>query len=377
MTTPCVLVLNAGSSSIKAALIGADDQSALQPLWQGQRDWQAPAPGSGEATLQQGVRTCLEPWLSEAIEPWLPALTLVAHRVVHGGEHLHQARCIDADVRRAIADAAALAPLHNAIALAVIDWAEAWLAARRSHLSQWACFDTAFHSSLDAAHYSYAIPEAWRARGLRRYGFHGINHQHVAETVAAALPDAERVISAHLGAGCSLCAVHTGRSVATTMGMTPLEGLVMGSRSGSLDPGLLLHLLEQGMSALELGQDLNHHSGLLGLSGLSADMRALRRAAAAGHAGAALAIEVFTERLLEGFGAMAAVLRGVDVIALSGGIGQNDRALLHTLQQELRWLGPFRLLQVPANEEGQIARQCLAALGSANIGSASNGNAIQ
>lgn len=363
MASACVLVLNAGSSSIKAAVIASDGPSALQPLWQGQRDWQAPAPGNGDAALLHGVTACLEPWLSEAIEPWLPALTLVAHRVVHGGERFHRATRIDSEVRRAIADAATLAPLHNAIALAVIDWVETWLARRRPNLSQWACFDTGFHSSLDEAHYSYAIPEALRARGLRRYGFHGINHQHVAETVAATLPDAERVISAHLGAGCSLCAVHRGRSVATTMGMTPLEGLVMGSRSGSLDPGLLLHLLEAGMSPLELGQTLNHHSGLLGLSGLSADMRALRRAAADGHAGAALAIDVFTERLLEGLGAMAAVLRGVEVIALSGGIGQNDHQLLHTLQQELHWLGRFRLLQVPADEEGQIARQCLAEQG--------------
>lgn len=359
MPSTNVLVLNAGSSSIKAAVIATDGDGPLQPIWQSQRDWQLPPPGRSGGELEHAVAACLGPWLGDAIEPWRATLCLVAHRVVHGGERLHRATLIDADVRGAIADAAALAPLHNAIALAVIDWVEAWLVPRRGELQQWACFDTGFHSSLPAAQYSYAIPEAWRAGGLRRYGFHGINHQHIAETVVVAVPEAERIISAHLGAGCSLCAVHHGRSVATTMGMTPLEGLVMATRSGSVDPGLLLHLLQQGMDAAELSDALNHHSGLLALSGHSSDMRELRRAAATGHSGARLAIDVFTARLLEGIGAMAAVLQGVDVLALTGGIGQNDEQLARTLHEALQWLGPFRLLQIPADEEGQIARQCL------------------
>jgi len=192
----------------------------------------------------------------------------------------------------------------------------------------------------------------------------------VAETVAAiaceegasdAQLSQQRLISCHLGAGCSLCAIHGGRSMATTMGLTPLEGLVMATRSGSVDPGLLLHQLQQGVSAAELSETLQRRSGLLGLSGLSADMRELRQAAADGHGGAQLAIDVFTARLLEGLGAMAAVLQGVDVIALSGGIGENDETLAQSLHQRLQWLGPFRLLQIPADEEGQIARQCLAA----------------
>jgi len=146
------------------------------------------------------------------------------------------------------------------------------------------------------------------------------------------------------------------------MGFTPLEGLVMATRSGSLDPGLLLHVMEhEGLGPAEVADTLNHHSGLLGLSGLSGDLRALRQAAARGHDGATLAIDVFTQRLLEAIGAMAAVLQGVDVIALTGGIGQNDEVLAHTLHSQLQWLQPFRLLQIPADEEGQIARQCLAA----------------
>ncbi|MEB3275907.1 MAG: acetate kinase [Cyanobacteriota bacterium] len=373
MTTPCVLVLNAGSSSIKAALIAVhhgSDGVSEQRLWHGQRTWQGPPAGGSAVELQLTIDGCLDGWLIEAIEPWLAALCLVGHRVVHGGERFQQATCIDAGVRQAIAEAAALAPLHNALALAVINWVEAWLIPRRPGLRQWACFDTAFHSSIDEIHFSYAIPAAWRARGLRRYGFHGINHQHIADTVTAihreegcsdSTLNQLRLVSAHLGAGCSLCAIAGGRSMGTTMGMTPLDGLVMASRSGSIDPGLLLHLLDEGLTPAELGDALNHRSGLVGLSGLSTDMRELRRAAAEGHSGAELAIAVFTERLLEGIAAMVAVLRGVDVIAVSGGIGENDQQLLHTMQRELSWLGSFRLLQVPANEEGHIARQCLEA----------------
>jgi acetate kinase len=303
------------------------------------------------------------------LAPWRGSLSLVAHRVVHGGERFSRACRIDADVRHGIAAVSELAPLHNGVALAVIDWVETWLGSWQPGLSQWACFDTAFHSTLPAEQHTYALPAAWRSQGLRRFGFHGLNHQHVAETVSQLLGEEGqdpgqlqqlRLISAHLGAGCSLCAISQGRSVATTMGLTPLEGLVMGSRSGSVDPGLLLHLLQrQGLGAAELDHALNHQSGLLGLSELSSDMRQLRQAAAAGHAGSQLAIAVFTARLLEGIGAMAAVLRGVDVIALSGGIGQNDEQLAHDLHQQLQWLGRFRLLQIPADEEGQIARQCL------------------
>jgi acetate kinase len=185
-------------------------------------------------------------------------------------------------------------------------------------------------------------------------------------TVLATDPDPDpvpaagplRLISCHLGAGCSLCAIRAGVSVATTMGYTPLEGLVMASRSGSVDPGVLLALLRRGVTPAELDQALHGASGLLGLSELSGNMQDLRQAAAAGHAGAQLAIEVFQVRLLQGIGAMAASLGGVDVIALSGGIGEHDRELQAGLRRELAWLGPFRLYIVPADEEGVIARSC-------------------
>ena len=364
-----VLVLNAGSSSIKAAVLELGSDGNRTRLWQDQHDWTMPAPEGEHPELIRAVDACLANWLPAALAPWRGSLSLVAHRVVHGGERFNRACPIDADVRRGIAAVSPLAPLHNGVALTVIDWMETWLAPWQPGLSQWACFDTAFHTSLPAEQFTYALPAPWRQQGLRRYGFHGLNHQHVAETVSQLLGeegqdpsqvDGVRLISAHLGAGCSLCAIHQGRSVATTMGLTPLEGLVMGSRSGSVDPGLVLHLLQhQGLGAAELDHALNHRSGLLGLSELSSDMRQLRQAAANGHHGSQLAIAVFTARLLEGIGAMAAVLRGVDVIALSGGIGQNDEQLAHDLHQQLQWLAPFRLLQIPADEEGQMARQCL------------------
>ncbi len=340
-----MLVLNLGSSSLKACVLDAGGHR----LWQEHFPWardQDPALTAG---------------LSEALLPWLDRLALAAHRVVHGGERFTAPSPIDPAVERQLEALIPLAPLHNAPALAVIRWLRRW----RPELPQWACFDTAFHSTLPAEAFTYALPAAWRQRGLRRFGFHGLNHQHVSEVVAArqARPEGLRLISCHLGAGCSLAAIRSGRSIDTTMGFTPLEGLVMASRSGSVDPGLLLHELRRGLSVEELDRTLQQESGLRGLSELSGDMRELRRAATAGHPGAALALAVFRHRLLQGIGAMAASLGGVDVIALSGGIGANDTALEAELVGSLGWLGPFTLLRVPADEEGMIARLCRRSLG--------------
>ncbi|MFM7653691.1 MAG: acetate/propionate family kinase, partial [Vulcanococcus sp.] len=251
-----------------------------------------------------------------------------------------------------------LAPLHNPPALAAIHW----LRQRRPELPQWACFDTAFHAGLAAEAYSYALPASWREGGCRRYGFHGLSHQHLAEVASRhwreqGRRDQPRLISCHLGAGCSLAAVREGRSVDTSMGFTPLEGLVMACRSGSVDPGLLLHLQRRGLSLEELEQGLSQASGLKGLSGLSGDWLELQRAAADGHSGAQLALAVFRHRLLAGIGAMAASLGGVDMIGLTGGIGSHDQALLGDLERALAWLGPVQWLQVDADEEAMIARQ--------------------
>ncbi len=353
-----VLVVNAGSSSIKLVL--CDHQG--RRLWQEQRGWGVTAAPDGAA--ETDLRDLLRQWLGPLLAAADPSPHLVIHRLVHGGSHFTSPTALDAEVLGSLAELVPLAPLHNGPALEVIRWLEDQGQPRG--LAQWACFDTGFHATLGEAAYTYAIPAVWRQQGLRRFGFHGLNHQHVAETVASTEPEVRRLISCHLGAGCSLCAVAiaadgTVRSVDTTMGFTPLEGLVMASRSGSVDPGLLLHLLRQGHSAAELDQALNRKSGLLGLSGLSGDMRDLRQAAAAGHAGAQLAITVFRHRLMQGIGAMAASLGGVDAIALTGGIGEHDQALAAELERELVWLSPLRWLRVPADEEGLMVRQCLAA----------------
>lgn len=352
--SPLTLVINAGSSSLKASLLAPD---GARP-WQEQHGWDPAAPG--------GMAALLEGWLLPAVLPWLTRLERIAHRVVHGGEQFRRPTRLTAPVIASLEAIASLAPLHNGPALQAIRWWAAWLERQDLELCQWACFDTGFHASLPEAARTYAIPASWREQGLRRYGFHGLNHQHVAEVVQARFPAARRLISGHLGAGCSLCAVQlqpgaAPRSVATTMGYTPLEGLVMASRSGSVDPGLLLHQLRQGLSADQLDQALNRQSGLLGLSGLSGDMRELRQAAADGHGGALLALAVFRQRLLEGIAAMAANLGGVEVIALTGGIGEHDDDLRRELEQALAWLQPFSLVRVPADEEGLIARACRAA----------------
>ncbi|MEY3736280.1 MAG: hypothetical protein RLZZ624_1339 [Cyanobacteriota bacterium] len=340
---PLVLVLNAGSSSLKLALIS---RSGERPL-----------------NLSLALEAMAPSALAERLEPWRQRIALVGHRVVHGGERFTAPTRLDGAERDAVLAAlealVPLAPLHNGPALALIRWC-----LQAFPQPQWACFDTAFHSTLPEAARTYALPASWRQQGLRRYGFHGLNHAHVAAVVAAQVTPRQaplRLISAHLGAGCSLAAIRDGRCLDTTMGYTPLDGLVMASRSGSIDPGLILHLLEQGLEPAELAVALNERSGLLGLSGLSGDWRRLGEAAAEGHGGARLALAVFEHRLLQGIGAMAASLGGVDVLALSGGIGANDPALAASLAERLQWLGPLQLLQIPADEEGMIAQLVLKA----------------
>ncbi|CAK6692538.1 acetate kinase [Synechococcus sp. CBW1107] len=361
-----LLVLNAGSSSLKAALFTQDGAC----LWRDQRPWHpgdqdgdAAAAAIGEDSRAVGaLEQVLAGWLPAALEALQVDLLLVAHRVVHGGERFIGPTLLDPEALKALEQLVPLAPLHNGPALRVMGWVGNW----RPQLPQWACFDTAFHCTLPPEASTYALPQAWRTQGLRRFGFHGLSHQHVSETVSRLYADRPRtaaqplrLISCHLGAGCSLCAIRAGRSLDTTMGYTPMEGLVMATRSGSVDPGVLLHLLEQGLSPALLERGLQTESGLLGLSGLSADMRELRVAATAGHEGALLALAVFRHRLLAGIGAMAACLGGVDVIALTGGIGEHDDALLAELEEAVAWLRPVDLLRIAADEEGLIARSCM------------------
>ena len=339
-----LLVLNVGSSSLKAALLEADPTRTV-PLWQIGADREGP--------LQEQ----LDRWLAPRLADWWSRIDAAGHRLVHGGARFTAPTRLEPAVLEALTGLSALAPLHNPPALEAIQW----LGQQRPQLPQWACFDTAFHATLPPEASTYALPGAWRSEGRRRYGFHGLNHQHVSEVAlqrwqAAGRNGQPRLISAHLGAGCSLAAVREGRSIDTTMGFTPLEGLVMASRSGSVDPGLLLQLLRSGVGLDQLEEGLNHRSGLRGLSGLSGDWRELRAAAAGGHAGAQLALAVFLHRLRQEIGAMAASLGGVDQIALSGGVGANDNQLLAELRAELAWLGPVEWHQIPADEEGMMAR---------------------
>ncbi|MCX5950509.1 MAG: acetate kinase [Cyanobacteria bacterium] len=354
------LVLNAGSSSLKARLLAADGQV----LWQGRRD----------GAIDVDAKDLWREWLEPALGPAIESLALVGHRVVHGGDRFVAPTRLTPEVLAELTDLVPLAPLHNGPSLRLM----AALAAWRPQLPQWACFDTAFHRTLPEEARTYALPEAWRQQGLRRFGFHGLNHQHISEVMARHWAAQGRcgplrLISCHLGAGCSLCAIAEGRSVATTMGFTPLDGLVMATRCGAIDPGLVLHQLRAGVDVADLENQLNTQSGLLGLSGWSADMAELRKIVVAGEtatdggrwAGARRAIAVFRHSLLQGIGAMAASLGGVDGIAFSGGIGEHDGALRQEVIERLAWLQPLEVLVVPADEEGLIARLCrqAAALG--------------
>jgi len=356
-----VLVVNAGSSSLKLVLLDGDDQPIM-----------AHELATPRAAIDQGeLRAALDGGLGEA--------DVVGHRIVHGGERFHAAVAIDADVETALRGLVDLAPLHQSKSLAALDAVSSALPG----VPAVACFDTAFHATLPAAAATYALPSAWRERfGIRRYGFHGLSHAWVARRAPVLLGrDGSdlRVVSAHLGAGASLCAIAGGRSIDTTMGFTPLEGLVMATRSGSVDPGLLLWLLEHGpLSERELAHALEHESGLAGLAG-TPDMREVLARADAGDAAALLAREVYLHRLRAAIAAMTAALGGIDALVFTGGVGERSAAVRELAVAGLGFLGlaidsernhgasgdadvsragtPAATLVVLAREDLEIARQ--------------------
>ncbi len=352
-----VLVANAGSSSLKLRLVGADDELA------GSRDLE---PGEDvEAAVAE---------LGEA--------DASGHRVVHGGERFTEPVVIDDEVLAALDGLKALAPLHQPPAL------DAIAAVRRAspELPAVACFDTAFHAGLPPAAATYALPAAWRERWpLRRYGFHGLSHAWAARRAAQLTGGAERIVSCHLGAGASLAAVRDGRSVDTTMGFTPLAGVVMATRAGDVDPGLLLWLLEQGqLSAADVAQALEHDSGLRGLAG-TGDMREVLAAASRGEPDAVLGLDVYVHRLRAGIGAMAAALGGVDALVFTGRVGERAPEVRRQTAAGLGFLGvsledaanaaaagdadvgaagaPARTLVVESREDLEIARAVRVTLG--------------
>jgi len=310
----------------------------------------------------------------------------VGHRVVHGGEELTHSSLIDDELMAVIARNADLAPLHNPPNLAGIAAAQKAM----PNVSHVAVFDTAFLATLPPKAYRYAVPEQWYAEHhVRRYGFHGTSHRYVTLAAAKLLgkaPDDVNLITVHLGNGCSMTAVAAGKAVDHSMGMTPLEGLMMGTRSGDIDPAVALYMISQGLSAQEVDDALNKKSGLLGVSGLGNDMRDLLAAAAGGNDRAQLAVDMFVYRIVKYVGAYHAIVPELDAVVLTGGIGENSRPVRRGICESLAGLGvvadedrnqatirgktgpitsddsPLGVWVVPTNEELMIARDTQAVI---------------
>ena len=317
-----VLAVNAGSSSLKLRLLDADDGV--------EASGDVPAP-HGEAD-QSALRDILKDMGVERADA-------VGHRIVHGGTEFSEPVRIDEEVERRLRALTDLAPLHQPKSLAALDSVTAAL----PDLPRVACFDTAFHARLPAAAATYALPREWRERfQIRRYGFHGLSHAYAsrrAGEVVGKPVEAVRIVTCHLGAGASLAAVRGGVSADTTMGFTPLEGVVMATRSGSVDPGLVLWLQQHaGLSAEQVSDALEHRSGMAGLAG-NADMRAVLNAAASGDAAARLAVDVYVHRLCGAVAAMAAAAGGLDVLVFTGGVGENAPEVRRLAADRLGFLG--------------------------------------
>jgi acetate kinase len=369
-----VFVLNCGSSSIKYQLIDVDDEAVL-------------ASGTVERIGEPGEvahhREGVERILAEVDRS---AIDAVGHRVVQGGDRFEGPTRIDDGVERAIEELSTLAPLHNPANLTGIRAAAAALPG----VPQVAVFDTAFHHTLPPEAYTYAIPADVASRyGIRRYGFHGTSHKYVSERAAEFLDrplDGMRTIVLHLGNGASAAAVHGGRSIDTSMGMTPLQGLVMGTRSGDVDPAAMLYLQKAaGLTPDEVDTMLNKRSGLLGLTG-TGDMRDVQKAASEGDEVAERALSVYRHRIRHYVGAYAAQLGGIDAIVFTGGVGENNSLLRRRVLRGLEFMGvhvdadrnevptkaarrispddsPVAVLVIPTNEELEIARQTASIVG--------------
>ena len=332
-----ILVLNAGSSSLKTSLVGEPGDVTVS-----RAELQRPA----HSDWTDALRTAM----GDAAR-----VDAIGHRVVHGGERHSTPLLLSERILSELERLRDLAPLHNGPALEVIS------AARDAFpdLPQVACFDTAFHAGIPAAAGTYALPWEWSdSWGLRRFGFHGLSVAWSTERAAALLgrPAQELgVVVAHLGSGCSATAVQGGRSVDTSMGMTPLEGLMMGTRSGSVDPGMLLELLDDGRVELrELRDALQTRSGLLGVSGVSADLRRVESAAVAGDARAALALEMFVRRAAAGIAAVATALERFDALVFTAGIGERAAQVRAAICGRLRMLGVPSVLNPQSDETDQL-----------------------
>ncbi|BAY27699.1 acetate kinase [Calothrix sp. NIES-2100] len=397
-----ILVLNAGSSSQKSCLYDISDDAlpkeAPHPLWEGKVNWT-----QDEGVAEIEVKTATGEVLQESIHAdsrqsnisyMLDTLTngatkvigdlseidVVGHRVVHGGQDYRNSTVITEDVKKAIAQLSTLAPAHNPAAVEGIEAIEQSL----GKVKQVAVFDTSFHATIPDAAAIYPGPYEWVEQGIRRYGFHGISHQYCAQRAADILGKdlaSLKLINCHLGNGCSLAAVKNGHSIDTTMGFTPLDGLMMGSRSGSVDPGILIYLLrESNCSAEKLDYVLNKASGLRGISGISSDLREVTAAIAQGNYRAQLAWDIYVHRLRSGIGSMLASLGGLDVLVFTAGVGEKSPGIRQAVCEGFGFLGlkidpeknqnnpvdidiatpesAVRVLVIQTQEDWAIAQQC-------------------
>ncbi|MFN6166294.1 MAG: acetate/propionate family kinase [Pseudanabaena sp.] len=396
-----ILVLNAGSSSQKSCLYDLGNvlpDISPEPIWEAMVDWTNHT-GFAEIKVKTHHGKVLQEEIAATSRPEIIAhmletlwngatavikepsdVDIIGHRVVHGGAEYRQSTIVNTEVKEAIAKLSVFAPVHNPANLEGMTATENVF----GKIPQVAVFDTAFHAHLSPATYTYAIPSKYAEQGIRRYGFHGISHQYCRNRAAQILNrpvNDLRLISCHLGNGCSLAAIRDGHSIDTTMGFTPLEGLVMGSRAGSIDPGILIHLLRQpDMDVEKLDRLLNRESGLLGISGISADLRPILKAITEGNSHAQLAFDVYVHSLRSHIGAMLASLGGLDALVFTAGIGENSPDIRAATCEGFEFLGlnldleknhqraidveisapdsAVRVLVIHTQEDWEIAREC-------------------
>lgn len=394
-----ILVLNSGSSSQKSCLYELGETLPENPppcLWEGKIEWRGDVAdavvrnSNGKArsshlkfsSRAEAIRELLASlWSGETQAVASPSeIDVVGHRVVHGGPKYERPELVTPAMKAEIRSFAAFAPLHNRAELEGMEIIERLL----GRVPQVAVFDTGFHRSMPQSAAVYPGPYEWFTHGIRRYGFHGINHRYCAGRAAQLLRrdlNSLKIVTCHLGNGCSLAAIRESHSIDTTMGFTPLEGLMMGTRSGSVDPGILTYLMRKGeLKAQEIDDVLNQKSGLLGISGLSGDMREIIAAIKQGHARARLAFDIYVHRLQAAIGAMVAVLGGLDALVFTAGVGENSAEVRDAACRNLRCFGVnldtdantrcspdqdiatpqslVRILVIRAQEDWAIAREC-------------------
>ena len=399
-----ILVLNSGSSSQKACFYQIGDALPDHPptaLWEGKVEWRPDSAyvetkNSAGAVQRNNFQGCSRKQVVECLLGTLwygdtsviasaQEIDVVGHRVVHGGATCEEPVVINADIKALIASMSSFAPLHIQAEVEGMDTAGGLL----DGTPQVAVFDTGFHRQMPLSAAVYPVPYEWFESGIRRYGFHGINHQYCAGRVAQLLHrelNNLRIVSCHLGNGCSLAAIRDGRSVDTTMGFTPLDGLMMGSRSGAIDPGVLIHMMrKRHFDAEKLDGILNQRSGLLGVSGLSSDMRDILAAIGEGNERAKLAFDIYVHRVRAAIGSMAAVLGRVDALVFTAGIGENSPDVRSAACRTLEFLGvkldedknahpsgdediatadsKVRVLVIRAQEDWAIAVECWKLIG--------------